>query len=127
VDHGGLVLQGTEGELVLARILAYEDLIGASLDRVKTAARLVRDPDGPRTLVRLLTRYGQSLDQIPPIGVLALEITTMDAREDRLMRLELEELRFRWRQEEEFAALIDGDLTPVPLLERLKRGLGKER
>jgi len=120
-QKGGLHLRGTEAELTLARVLAYDDLTGASFDRVRAAARLVQDPDGPRALVRILTSHGQPLGGIPPIGILALEITTMDAREGRILKLELEELRFRWRQEEELAALIDGDLTPMPLLGSLIR------
>jgi len=115
VDQGGLHLQGLEGELVLFRLLAFEHHTGAPIDRVRAAARMVQDPDGPATLVRVLTQHGRPLGDIPPVGVLALEMVTNAAREETLLKLELAELTFRWRQEEELAALIDGDLTPVPL------------
>jgi hypothetical protein len=39
-----------------------------------------------------------------------------DARETSLSRMEAKELEFRWRREEELAALVDGELTPLPLL-----------
>ncbi|MGH7481576.1 MAG: hypothetical protein ACRELV_05430 [Longimicrobiales bacterium] len=52
---------------------------------------------------------------------LALEIALNDTTERELLQLELAELERRWREEEELAAIIDGDLTPVPALERLRR------
>jgi hypothetical protein len=45
-------------------------------------------------------------------------MATVEAREKTLLRLDTEELQFRWRQEEEMADLVDGDLTPLPLLQR---------
>lgn len=36
------------------------------------------------------------------------------------LELELEELGARWREEEEIAAIADGELTPLPLLDRLR-------
>jgi len=113
-EYGGLHLQGLEGELALFRILAFEHHTGAPIDRVRAAARMVQDPDGPATLIRILTQHGRPLGDIPPVGVLALEIVTNAAREDTLLKLELAELTFRWRQEEELAALVDGELTPAP-------------
>jgi hypothetical protein len=49
-----------------------------------------------------------------------------DARETSLERMEARELELRWRREEELAALVDGELTPMPLWERfLKRAKGE--
>jgi len=120
-DHGGLHLRGPEGGLILFRFLAFEHYTGAPIDRVQAAARMVLDPDGPATLVGILAKHGRPLGDIPPLGVLALEMVTNAAREETLLKLELAELTFRWRQEEELAALIDGDLTwsPGNLLEGL--------
>lgn len=86
------------------------------MDRVRAAVRLAQDPGGPATLVRILTRYGRPLGDLPPLGTLALEMVVNDARETSLSRMEAKELEFRWRREEELAALVDGELTPLPLL-----------
>lgn len=111
-EHGGLHLEGLEAELVLLRLLAFEHHSGAPMDRIRAAARMVQDPDGAATLVRILTRHGRPLGDIPPVGILALEMVTNAAREATLVKMELAELTFRWRQEEELAALVDGELTP---------------
>ena len=123
VEHGGLHQEGLEGELVLARLLAFEHHTGAPIDRVRAAARMVQDPDGPTTLVRIITRHGRPLGDIPPVGILALEMVTNAAREAMLLKMEMAELTFRWRQEEELAALVDGELTPLhqSVWERLAR------
>jgi hypothetical protein len=42
------------------------------------------------------------------------------AVEQRLLELELAELEAIWRQEEELASIVDGELTPLPLLETLR-------
>jgi hypothetical protein len=55
----------------------------------------------------------------------ALEMATVEAREKTLLRLEAEELQFRWRQEEELAELVDGDLTPFPALNQLVTRIGR--
>jgi hypothetical protein len=127
-EAGGLHLDGFEGQLVLFRLLAFEHHKGAPIDRVKSAARMAQDPDGPGTLIRILTKYGLPLGDIHPVGVLALEMVTCVAREEALMRMAASELTFRWRREEELAALVDGELTPVTaslwgrLIRRIKGG-----
>jgi hypothetical protein len=108
--------------------LAFDDHDGAPIDRVETATRLVQDPGGPSSLVRILTSHGRPLGDLPPVGVLALEMVTNQAREDTLLKMELAELRFRWRVEEELAEVVDGELTPLPFWERfLQRVRGLEK
>lgn len=46
--------------------------------------------------------------------LLALEIALNDDAERRLMLMEIEAIEARWREEEEIAAIIDGELTPLP-------------
>ena len=55
------------------------------------------------------------------MGLMALEITVNAARERTLMRLEVEAMQARWRREEELAAVMDGELSPVARLEVLVR------
>lgn len=117
-ERGGLHLRGSEAEMTLVRVLSFDDHAGAPFDRVQSAVRLLLDPGGPSALVKLLTAHGTPLGSLAPIGTLALEMATVEARERALLRLDAEELEFRWRQEEELAELVDGDLTPLPLLRR---------
>jgi len=118
---GGLHLRGPEAEITLFRLLAFDHNTGAPIDRIRTAARMIQDPGGPSSLVRVLTRHGRPLGDLPPVGVLALEMVTNDARERTLLKMELAELEFRWNREEELAALIDGELTPVGIWGRVLR------
>lgn len=118
-EQGGLHLRGSEAEMTLVRVLSFDDHAGAPFDRVRSAALLVRDPGGPSGLLKVLAAHGTPLGNLAPIGTLALEMVTVEARERALLRLDVEELRFRWRQEEELAALVDGDLTPMPFLNKL--------
>ena len=41
----------------------------------------------------------------------------------RLLEAELAELERRWQEEEQLAAIVDGELTPLASLERLRRAL----
>ena len=50
-----------------------------------------------------------------------MEIAANESSEQRLLEMELNELEAHWETEEELAAIIDGELTPLPLLETLRR------
>lgn len=52
---------------------------------------------------------------------IALEIALNDAAERVLLEQELQVLEVHWRAEEELAAIVDGELTPLPPLELLRR------
>jgi hypothetical protein len=52
-----------------------------------------------------------------------LEIAVNDEAERQQLEMELAELEARWREEEELAAIVDGELTEVPLLERIRMKL----
>jgi len=125
-ERGGLCLTGIEAELTLARVMAFQNDMGESRVTVQAAARLLADPEGPASLVRVLSRHGRPLGDLQPIGLTALEITVNAARERSLLKLEVESLKARWRREEELAALVDGELTPVARLEGLIRGIRGE-
>ena len=55
------------------------------------------------------------------IGRVALEIAVHEKSEKRLLAMELAELEAHWRREEELAGIMDGELTPLPLLDSLRR------
>ncbi|MFQ5536575.1 MAG: hypothetical protein ACE5GJ_03910 [Gemmatimonadota bacterium] len=118
---GGLRLEGMEAERTLRRILAYHHFRGASERRVRASTRLIEEAGSPGELSRILLRRGRRLGDLPRTGAIALEIAANEEAEQRLLEMELAELEARWRTEEELAAIIDGELTPLPLLESLRR------
>ena len=64
---------------------------------------------------------GRRLGDLQRTGGIALEIAANEASEQHLLELELAEIESHWRREEELASIIDGELTPLPLLEQLRR------
>lgn len=118
---GGLRLDGREGERTLRRVLAYHNFQGASERRVVQASRLIDEAGSSHRLTRILVRRGRRLSSLKDTGSIALEIAANDAAEQRLLELELAQIEARWREEEELASIVDGELTPVPLLETLRR------
>lgn len=120
-DEGGMALPAREGERVLKRVLAHKHFAGATERRVKSATRLIEEAGSPRDLTRILVKGGRRLNDLQRTGAIALEIAAHESSEERLLELELSELEAVWRQEEELAQIIDGELTPLPLLEQLRR------
>jgi hypothetical protein len=122
-DHreGGLHLEGREAEHTVRRVLAYHHFEGAAERTVKSATRLIEEAGSPSELTRILLKDGRRLGDLGRTGGIALEIAANENSEQRLLELELNELEAHWEQEEELAAIIDGELTPLPLLETLRR------
>lgn len=119
--EGGLHLRGTEAEHTLRRVLAYHHFSGASERRVTSATRLIHEAGSPNDLTRILLKDGKRLGDLGQTGGIALEIAANESLEQRLLELEVAELEAHWRTEEELAAIIDGELTPLPLLENLRQ------
>lgn len=119
--EAGLHLTGDEADRTLRRVLAYHHYAGASEQRVFKATRLIQEAGSPQDLTRIVVRDGQRLGDLQRTGGIALEIAANEATEQHLLELELRELEAHWRREEELAAIIDGELTPVPLLEQMRR------
>lgn len=120
-EDGGIALSRSDGERVLKKILAHRHFAGATERRVKSATRLIEEAGSPRDLTRILVKDGRRLNDLQRTGAIALEIAANESSEERLLELELSELEAVWRQEEELARIIDGELTPLPLLEQLRR------
>ena len=119
--EGGLRLRGEQAERTLRRLLAYHHFAGASERRVASAARLIEEAGSPQDLTRIVVKDGRRLGDLQRTGGIALEIAVNEASEQRLLELELAELEAHWRREEELAAIVDGELTPLPMLESLRR------
>ena len=118
---GGLELRGDEAERTLKRVLAYQHFAGASERRVRSATRLIQEVGRPDELSRILVKDGKRLGELKRTGAIALEIAANERSEQRLLELEVAELEAQWRREEELASIVDGELTPLPLLETIRR------
>ncbi|HUF75408.1 MAG TPA: hypothetical protein VMM35_03985 [Longimicrobiales bacterium] len=119
--EGGLVLTGPDAGRTLRRVLAYQHFSGASERRVRSATRLIEEAGSARDLTRIVVKDGRRLGDLQRTGGIALEIAVNEATEQRLLELELAELEAHWRREEELASIVDGELTPLPMLETLRR------
>jgi len=121
LETGGLHLEGREAERTLRRVLAYHHHAGASEERVSRAAKLIQETGSPERLSKVLLGGGRLLGALPRTGAIALEIAANEASEQRMLEMELATLEQQWREEEELASIIDGELTPLPLVETLRR------
>lgn len=118
---GGLRLAGQDAERALRRTLAYHHFAGASERRVVSATRLIQEAGTPQDLMRIVVKDGRRLGDLQRTGAVALEIAANESAEQNLLEMELAELEARWREEEELASIVDGELTPVPVLEAIRR------
>lgn len=119
--NAGLHLKGDEAQRTIRRVLAYHHFAGASEQRVFKATRLIQEAGSPQDLARIVVRDGKRLGDLRRTGGIALEIAVNEANEQRLLELELAELEAHWKREEELASIIDGELTPLPVLEQMRR------
>jgi hypothetical protein len=102
-------------------VLAYHHFDGADERQVVSATRLIQEAGGPQDLTRIVVRDGRRLGDLQRTGAVALEIAANEAAEQHLLELELADLETHWREEEELAAIVDGELTPLPFLETFRR------
>jgi hypothetical protein len=106
-------LTGHEAEQALRRILAYQNVAGAS-DRMLDDA--VRDIEQSQSAyAQLLPAKQASLWRLGPVRTLALEIVVNERAEKRALEAEVRELESTWRQEETIARIIDDELSPARL------------
>lgn len=119
-NDGGLHLEGTSAEFVLRRVLAYQQDGGTPPGHITAAAHLIEQGGGAAALSSILARYGRYLGELPITSAVALRVLANDAYEQRMLGLEAVALERRWRQEEELASIIDGDLTGVPAMEGMR-------
>jgi hypothetical protein len=112
-------IEGVSAEHVLRRVMAHRNFGGGKEKHIRQATELIDSVGSPRALIR---EFGQGDLNLREVGgakkrlfrSLALEIALNDDSERRLLQLELGAIEARWREEEEIAAIIDGELTPLP-------------
>ncbi len=116
-------LHGDVAENALRRVLAYQNIAGASERRIVDAAGAIEHAGSVGAFARDTAESRQSLWRMGPVGTVALEIALNESVERRMLDLELRTLEFLWKQEEELACIIDTELTPRRMLEAHRRRL----
>jgi hypothetical protein len=114
----GYLFDGLPAQHLLRRTLAWHHNAGATEKRVLEATRLIDEAGSSSLLARRTADRRLPLHKLDRkknlTESIALEIAINDDVERQLLELELEALEERWREEEELAAIIDGELTPLP-------------
>ncbi len=98
------------GEDVLRRVLAYQNISGASLAELVAAVRVIEAAGSAERLVQTLAADRASLASLDRIRALALEISLNDEAERRALAREALGLESAWRHAEELAAIMDDEL-----------------
>ena len=122
-DRGVFELEGVQSQHVLRRVLAHRHFAGASEKRLKSATQLIDNLGSSSALTRRIALNRPSISTLSAEGLrtesIALEIAVNEENERQLLELELAELEQRWREEEELAAIVDRELTPLRMVNRL--------
>ena len=116
--EGGLHLEGVSAEHTLRRVLAHSQDRGVPHSHLRAAGSLIDYGGGPAGISSILARYGRYLGELPITSAVAVRVLANEAYEQRMLNLEAAAVERRWREEEELAAIIDGDLTHVPSMEQ---------
>jgi len=116
-------LRGDVAENVLRRVLAYQNIAGASERRITDAAHVIERAGSAGEFAMGSADKRESLWRMGPTRTVALEIALNETVERRMLDLEVRALEFMWKQEEELARIIDHELTPRRLLEAHLRRL----
>lgn len=110
-------------ENVLRRLLAYQNIGGASERRIVEAATAIERAGSAGEFALDVTNQRRSLWKMVQTGTIGLEIALNESVEKRMLDLEVRALEFIWKREEELARIIDQELTPRRMLEAHLRHL----
>ncbi len=123
-EDGEFQLEGAVAQHVLRRVVTHSHFKGASEKRVRSATDWIDELGTPRAVVDELSKTGLRLDALLDrhrrTRAVALEIALNEENERRLLEMELAELEARWREEEEIASIVDGELTGDLGIRRIK-------
>lgn len=108
-------IAGEEAENALRRILAYQNIAGASERMLDDAAGEIEAAGSALAFASLLPARRSSLWKLGPVRTLALEIAVNERAERRALEPLVREMEATWIREEEIARIVDEELTPFPL------------
>jgi len=112
--RSGVALEGPAAEHVARRMLAYVNYTGADAATLAHAVGLLDRAGSSSTFLAQLPAQPLVLGRLPGRVSFALEIAFSDEHERELLQLDVAALALRWREEEALAAIVDGELTPLP-------------
>ena len=115
----GHLITGVEAQQTLRRLMAHRNFAGATERQVHDAIGFIDQAGSPEGAVQRLAQRDRRLaatvgGKEGAVPAVALEIALNDEAERRLLEMEVKALEARWKEEEELAAIVDGELTLVP-------------
>ncbi|UCC27029.1 MAG: hypothetical protein JSU98_07950 [Gemmatimonadales bacterium] len=116
-------IEGPEADTVLRRVLAYQNISGATEGLIREASRAIEDAGSAGAFTVDAVGRRQCLWKMGRTGAVALEIALAESSEDRILQMEARAVEFLWRREEELARIMDEELTPRYLLRKHLRRL----
>lgn len=111
-------LQGARAENALRRVLAYQNIMGASEHQLRDATDRIEYAGSAGAFTEEAVDRRQCLWKMGSTSTVALEIALSETVEQRMIDLELAGVEYIWQKEEELARIIDEELTPRETLER---------
>lgn len=106
-------ITGEEAENALRRVLAYQNIAGASERMLDDAAAEIDSAGSGLAYARLLPGRRASLWKLGPVRTLALEIALNERLERRALEQQVREFEQAWAREEEIARIVDDELTVI--------------
>lgn len=114
-------IEGPDAEHLLRRVLAYQQISGASDATLGDAIDELREAGSASAFLAGLPDRRSSLWRLGSTGRLALEIAINENAERKQLDAEVRQLEARWKEEEEIASIVDDELTAAPTLPRVQR------
>jgi len=107
-------IEGEEAETLIRRVLAYQQIDGATDDAIDNAADAIRAAGSADGFILQSAKRRGSLWRLGATRRLALEMAMNRAAEARHLEGEVRELQSRWEQEEVIARIVDEELSFPP-------------
>jgi hypothetical protein len=103
-------IQGEDAELLLRRILAYQNISGGTARMIERAGDAIAGAGTAADFTARIARDNTPLRRLGAVGGLALEIAINDDAERRTLQQQARALVEVWRHEDEIARIVDEEL-----------------
>ena len=116
-------IRGRHAETALRRVLAYQNVTGASEGLIQHASQAIEHAGSLESYTTTAIERRECLWKMGTAGAIALEIAVNETAESRLLDGDVRDVEFMWKQEEALARIMDEELTPLEVLEAHLRKL----